>query len=53
MVALVLNGISGIVGAIISIIFGFIILAFPKIINYALGFYLIIIGILYFLAIII
>lgn len=42
--------VSGVLSAVFSIIMGLIILIFPKILNYAVGFYLIIIGILFFIA---
>jgi len=35
--------------ALLSIIAGIVVLVFPKILNYAIGAYLIIIGVLYFL----
>ena len=37
---------SSLLFGIISLIFGFIVLAFPKILNYLVAFYLIIIGLL-------
>ena len=42
--------ITGILSAIFSIVVGLIILIFPKSINYAIGFYLILMGILFFLS---
>ncbi len=42
--------VSGVLSAIISIIMGIIILIFPKILNYAVGLYLLMIGILFFAA---
>lgn len=43
-------GVGGIIGGIITIIAGIIILVWPRIIAYAVGIWLIIVGILAFLA---
>ena len=40
--------ISGVVAAIIAIVFGIVILKWPKSINYLVGIYLIVIGVLFF-----
>ena len=40
--------ISGVVAAIVAIVFGIVILKWPKSINYLVGIYLIVIGVLFF-----
>ena len=40
-----LLGISGLIGGILAILFGILILIFPRILNYLVAFYFIIIGI--------
>jgi len=39
-------GISGLIGGILAILFGIFILIFPRILNYLVAFYFIIIGII-------
>ena len=37
---------SGLIWGIVTLIFGIIVMVFPKILNYLVGFYLIIVGVL-------
>ncbi len=42
-------GITGLVAAIIAIVFGIIVLIKPRVLAYLIGIYLIIIGVIYFI----